>query len=201
MISLAGQLGTGALTSSLHGESRGLAVSQVRSVTTRPSMDSQIGNLVISSAGSLGAGLRPAVDVGVSPLATTVRVGSFTRAFRYGFSDPAAGLYSLRSESLGSADFSNPDWFQGSFARAGIPVRFAVDVDTLFWAPPRPVTHSEIQATMSPTPYISVIWSLVQAQQLAKARALLKLVRDDIPGYASLKRLLSAPMTSVSVRK
>jgi hypothetical protein len=49
-------------------------------------------------------------------------------------------------------------------------------------------------------PYVSLIWSLVQAQQLQKARALLPLVPDS-PEYARLKNLLSLPATSRSERK
>jgi hypothetical protein len=58
----------------------------------------------------------------------------------------------------------------------------------------------EIQTALTPTPYASVIWSLVQAQQLGKARALLKLI-PDAPEYAQLKRLLGTPVASVSQRK
>jgi hypothetical protein len=52
----------------------------------------------------------------------------------------------------------------------------------------------------SSTPYVSVIWSLVQTQQLRKARSLLKLVPNS-PEYARLRKLLSVPVTSASVRK
>jgi hypothetical protein len=50
------------------------------------------------------------------------------------------------------------------------------------------------------TPYVSVIWSLVEAQQLRKARALLKLV-PDAPEYARLKKLLSTPVSTPSPRQ
>lgn len=55
-------------------------------------------------------------------------------------------------------------------------------------------------AVTPPPPYVSVIWSLVEAQQLRKARALLKLV-PNAPEYARLKKLLSLPVSSSSERK
>lgn len=52
----------------------------------------------------------------------------------------------------------------------------------------------------SQPPYVSLIWSLVEAQHLKKARALLKFVPDS-PEYIRLKRLLSLPTISISERR
>jgi hypothetical protein len=59
---------------------------------------------------------------------------------------------------------------------------------------------SEQLAGSSPTPYVSMIWALVEAQQLSKARALLGLVLDS-PEFMKLKRLLSVPVAMASQRK
>jgi hypothetical protein len=50
------------------------------------------------------------------------------------------------------------------------------------------------------TPYVSMIWALVEGQQLRKARALLQLVPDS-PEFTKLKRLLSAPSAKISQRQ
>jgi hypothetical protein len=45
-----------------------------------------------------------------------------------------------------------------------------------------------------------MIWALVEAQQLGKARALLQLIPDS-PEFMKLKRLLSAPSARISQRR
>lgn len=52
----------------------------------------------------------------------------------------------------------------------------------------------------SRTPYASVIWSLVEGQQLRKARALLKMLPNESE-YFRLRRLLSPPTAALSGRK
>lgn len=51
-----------------------------------------------------------------------------------------------------------------------------------------------------PAPYLSLIWSLVEGQQLRKARALLSVVPNSSE-YVRLKKLLSTPAASTSLRK
>jgi len=65
---------------------------------------------------------------------------------------------------------------------------------------PRRNEAGEQIAGSSPTPYASMIWALVEAQQLPKARALLQLV-PDLPEFIKLKKLLSAPVATASHRK
>ena len=50
------------------------------------------------------------------------------------------------------------------------------------------------------TPYISLIWQLVEQQQLSAARRLLALLPDEL-GLRRIRRLLNPPETSVSPRQ
>jgi hypothetical protein len=64
----------------------------------------------------------------------------------------------------------------------------------------RGIEPAEQIAGSDPMPYVSMIWALVEAQQLRKARALLQLIPDS-PEFMRLKRLLSVPIAKVSQRK
>ncbi|HEY1307931.1 MAG TPA: DUF5678 domain-containing protein [Vicinamibacterales bacterium] len=68
-----------------------------------------------------------------------------------------------------------------------------------------PVREAKAQAILDAapasqiTPYASMIWSLVETQQVRKARALLGLI-PDLPEYGRLRKLLSMPVASPSPR-
>jgi hypothetical protein len=88
----------------------------------------------------------------------------------------------------------------GSFVRATHVGASALDIDVVE-ASSSPAAAAATAPTSSEViPYLSLIWSLVQAQQLRRARSLLALVPNSSE-HARLRNLLSLPVTSVSERK
>jgi hypothetical protein len=201
MIDSAGQLGAGALTPIVKGVMPGIATAEVRPLDVRShGRVSQLGGIVGTWTASVCVGLGPTLDLAAHTAGRIATLSFRPKYLRPGFPWPAESLGSWEAESVGSADLCNQDSFRvGSFARE-TNVRSASELNTLPAVPARVEVVREVQTALTPTPYVSVIWSLVQAQQLGKARGLLELI-PDAPEYARLKRLLRTPVASVSQRK
>ena len=160
----------------------------------------------LGSGGSISstrASLMPTIDLAAS------NAGSTTTS-----SGPSAEAkerlkkFAQRRENFGSfgvdtansiADaFHRDTYVAGSFLRETEIRSSTLDVDAVEgWSLP-PVAIAQAAPLMAP--YVSVIWSLVEAQQLRKARALIGLI-PDAPEYARLKNLLRVPVPSLSERK
>lgn len=161
-----------------------------------------IGRTGISFATRVG--LSPTIEFAASTAGTIARGATF----RADGLKTLSGGASWRHEEVGPLNADTRDlvesrhryWFHaGSFARKS-EIQPAIDeLDALNQVQARGADRRIGAVSSSSTPYVSLIWSLVGSQQLRKARALLKLVPDS-PEYARLRRLLSAPVASVSRR-
>ena len=205
MISGAGQLGTGALWRGNPGEISGVAKGEVRSFAERHSTKiprlGEIGGWVVSRGRVSGT---PALEFGARIVGGMLSGAAHHFEGSQGPREASSGGHDLGTgpstvDVLDSIESRPRDWFYaGSFALRAVVRSVSHDVDVLNQMRARRNIASSVAG--SSTPYVSVIWTLVQAQQLRKARSLLKLVPDSSE-HAKLSKLLSAPVTSASSRK
>lgn len=138
-------------------------------------------------------GLRPTVDLAANT-AGTMLVGSALPEPSSVWSSPVWQRLTLQGTLVPAFEFQRGDpriaRSQSTFGAA------RSDVDAV----DRVLAKSGVMVQENPTPYLSLIWSLVEAQQLKEARALLTLV-PDTSEYIRLKELLSVPVASVSTRR
>lgn len=197
MISSAGQLGTGALSRT--GDIPNAATAEVRLPEERS--NSRMLRFAEIGSRSTQVALKPAGEFG-STAAGTISIPTFRPE---GFKRVAEAVWYhqqqidvARIDMLGSVESRDEDWFTGSFAlKASIRPPGALNISV---HPHCRRTDVAERMTASPPPYVSMIWALVEAQQLQKARALLQLVHDS-PESTKLKRLLSVPIAKPSQRK
>lgn len=207
MISAAGQLGAGALSRTGTGDIPDVARAEVRVFGERSyarvSRFRDIGGSWVFSSGQFGAG--PSIDFGANtagamPRGTALRSARF-KAVSEATSWAREEVGPINIDIRGSIESRHRDWFySGSFVRKSDISPAPHELDVLNQMRARGTEVTTAAAGSSSTPYVSVIWSLVEAQQLRKARALLKLVPDSAE-YTKLKRLLSTPVARVSQRK
>jgi len=196
MIGYAGELGAGALTPNTSRDSQVVTADGIRAREFASRTRVSPVERVSSQASFMRVSVQPTLSFGSNAAGAIVSSDSYI-----GQSKHSARFYRLRnspvdSDSIASAVFSYP----GSETPRDIGMRslapnVAADIDTS-----RAQGVSESASEPTPIPYVSVIWSLVEAQQLAKARALLKFVPEGLE-YARLKRLLSVATAAVSQRK
>lgn len=199
MISSAGQLGTGALSRT--GDVPSVARAELRLLSETP--NPRVVRFAESSRWSRGTRVAARSPL---ELASNVAGNLTVQSFRpEGESVSDVALYrhqqmvASRVDMLGSTESRREDWLAGSFARA-TAIRPVAEPDVFVQVHPRVAEAAEEIAGSGSTPYVSVIWALVEGQQLRKARALLQLIPDS-PEFMKLKKLLSVPSTKVSQRQ
>jgi hypothetical protein len=186
MISSAGQLGTGALSRTDVIPDAVPAKARLQTATSTIAQYAEIGTgstrsgrgaLTVAEFGSNAAGM---ISI---PIFGSQRTERFTQ-----LGDAAADV-------RGSTAFPRENRYSGSLAlKTQVPPEPPAFVQV-----PSCTTDAGEQIA-SPTPYVSMIWALVEAQQLPKARTLLQLLPDS-PEFMNLKKLLSSPVATASQRK